>query len=219
MSRQWTETDIPDLHGRTAVVTDRIRGTSLGAPVRTVPLDLASLTSVSAAVAQLRDLMFSYELQRRLVPAGAPAIAVAAHPGNARTDFSRDMSAFARLVMSPRVRLLTSWLPQSPQAGALPVARAATDSACAAASTTVPAARTSGPATRSGSSPFPAPTTPPAGCGTYPSSSPPSPTASARRVAHRADARQVGLNNSGRRTNSIAKEADRHGHRVARAGR
>jgi hypothetical protein len=30
-------------------------------------------------------------------------------------------------MMSPRLRLLTSWLMQSPQAGALPIARAATD--------------------------------------------------------------------------------------------
>ena len=256
MSRHWTETDIPDLRGRTAVVTgastglgfevarqlsghgatvimacrntaraetaaDRIRGMTPGARLRTVPLDLASLTSVRAAAAQLRaecprldllinnagginpryrrtedgfettlatnhlgpfaltglvldlllaapdarivtvssvghrrgtinfgdlqsghgyryrraycqsklaNLMFSYELQRRLASAGAPAIAVAAHPGNARTEFGRDMSAFARAVMSPRARLLTSWLLQSPQAGALPIARAATDS-------------------------------------------------------------------------------------------
>jgi hypothetical protein len=71
--------------------------------------------------------MFSYELQRRMAAAGAAAIAVAAHPGNARTEFGRDMSAFARVVMSPRLRLLTSWLLQSPQAGALPIARAAAD--------------------------------------------------------------------------------------------
>jgi fermentation-respiration switch protein FrsA (DUF1100 family) len=37
------------------------------------------------------------------------------------------MSAIARLVMSPRLRLLTSWLLQSPQAGALPIARATVD--------------------------------------------------------------------------------------------
>ena len=39
---------------------------------------------------------------------------------------SSDLSALARVVMSPRLRLLTSWLLQSPQAGALPIALAAT---------------------------------------------------------------------------------------------
>jgi NAD(P)-dependent dehydrogenase (short-subunit alcohol dehydrogenase family) len=255
MSRHWTETDIPDLHGRTAVVTgastglgfevatmlaghgstvimacrniakaetaaDRIRDIVPGARVRTMPLDLASLASVREAAAwlhakypqldllinnaggvnpryhrtvdgfettlatnhlgpfaftgsvlnlllaapgarivtvssvghrrgaidfddlqfergyryhhayfqsKLANLMFTYELQRRLAAAGAPAIAVAAHPGNARTEFGRDMSAFVRVLMSPRLRLLTSWLMQSPEAGALPIARAAAD--------------------------------------------------------------------------------------------
>jgi NAD(P)-dependent dehydrogenase (short-subunit alcohol dehydrogenase family) len=255
MSRQWTETDIPDLRGRTAVVTgasaglgfevarmlsghgatvimacrdmtkaaaaaDRIRGTAPGADLRMVPLDLASLTSVKEAAARLRaeqphldllinnagginpgyrrtvdgfettlatnhlgpfaftglvldlllaapearvvtvssvghrrgvinfddlqfargyrfqhayfqsklaNLMFSYELQRRLGAAAAPAIAVAAHPGNARTEFGRDMAAPVRVMMNPRLRPLTSWLMQSPQAGALPIARAAAD--------------------------------------------------------------------------------------------
>jgi NAD(P)-dependent dehydrogenase (short-subunit alcohol dehydrogenase family) len=254
MSRQWTEADIPDLGGRTAVVTGastglgfqvarmlsghgaavilgcrdvtraeaaagRIRGAVPGARVRTMPLDLASLASVRGAAGWLRgecpsldllvnnagginpryrrtadgfettlavnhlgpfaltglvldlllaapaarivavssvghrrgsihfddlqsergyryqqayfqsklaNLMFSYELQRRLAAAGAPAIAVAAHPGNARTELGRDMPA-ARVIISPRLRLLTSWLLQSPQAGALPIARAAAD--------------------------------------------------------------------------------------------
>jgi NAD(P)-dependent dehydrogenase (short-subunit alcohol dehydrogenase family) len=41
---------------------------------------------------KLANLMFSYELQRRLASAGAPAIAVAAHPGNARTEFDWEVS-------------------------------------------------------------------------------------------------------------------------------
>jgi NAD(P)-dependent dehydrogenase (short-subunit alcohol dehydrogenase family) len=255
MTRRWTETDLPDLRGRTAVVTgastglgfevatvlsghgatvimacrnaakaataaDRIRDTAPGARVRTMPLDLASLTSVKEAAAwlhaeyprldllinnaggvnpryrrtgdgfettlatnhlgpfaftgqildlllaapgarivtvssvghrrgaidfddlqfergyryqhayfqsKLANLMFTYELQRRLAAAGATAIAVAAHPGNARTEFGRDMPAFVRVMMSPRLRLLTSWLMQPAPAGALPIARAAAD--------------------------------------------------------------------------------------------
>ncbi|MFC1440837.1 oxidoreductase [Streptacidiphilus sp. N1-10] len=77
--------------------------------------------------AKLANLMFTYELQRRLAASGAGTIAVAAHPGNARTEFGRDMSVVARTVMHPRMRLFTSWLLQSPQMGALSTLRAATD--------------------------------------------------------------------------------------------
>jgi NAD(P)-dependent dehydrogenase (short-subunit alcohol dehydrogenase family) len=76
---------------------------------------------------KLANLMFTYELQRRLAAAGAPTIAVAAHPGNARTEFGRDLSPFVRVMMSPRLRMFTWWLMQSPQMGALSTLRAATD--------------------------------------------------------------------------------------------
>ena len=47
----------------------------------------------SAAYAQskLANLLFTYELQRRLAAAGAPTIALAAHPGGARTELNRSM--------------------------------------------------------------------------------------------------------------------------------
>jgi NAD(P)-dependent dehydrogenase (short-subunit alcohol dehydrogenase family) len=76
---------------------------------------------------KLANLLFTYELQRRLGGTGADTIAVAAHPGNARTEFGRDMSGVVRVAMSPRLRALTWWLMQSPQAGALATVRAATD--------------------------------------------------------------------------------------------
>jgi NAD(P)-dependent dehydrogenase (short-subunit alcohol dehydrogenase family) len=76
---------------------------------------------------KLANLLFTYELQRRLAAAGADTIAVAAHPGNARTEFGRDMSGVVRLAMSPRLRAFTWWLMQSPQVGALATVRAATD--------------------------------------------------------------------------------------------
>ena len=76
---------------------------------------------------KLANLLFTYELQRRLAAAGAGTIAVAAHPGNARTEFGRDMSGIVRIAMSPRLRALTWWLMQSPQVGALATVRAATD--------------------------------------------------------------------------------------------
>ena len=78
---------------------------------------------------KLANLLFTYELQRRLAAAGAATIAVAAHPGNARTEFGRDMSGVVRVAMSPRLRALTWWLMQSPQVGALATVRAATDPA------------------------------------------------------------------------------------------
>lgn len=76
---------------------------------------------------KLANLLFTYELQRRLAAAGADTIAVAAHPGNARTEFGRDMSGVVRVAMSPRLRAFTWWLMQSPQVGALATVRAATD--------------------------------------------------------------------------------------------
>jgi NAD(P)-dependent dehydrogenase (short-subunit alcohol dehydrogenase family) len=76
---------------------------------------------------KLANLLFTYELQARLAAAGAATIAVAAHPGNARTEFGRDMNRAVRIAMSPRLRALTWWLMQSPQAGALATVRAAAD--------------------------------------------------------------------------------------------
>ena len=62
--------------------------------------------------AKLANLLFAYELQRRLAGAGAATISLAAHPGNARTEFGRDITVAVRAAMSPRVRLLTSWGPR-----------------------------------------------------------------------------------------------------------
>jgi NAD(P)-dependent dehydrogenase (short-subunit alcohol dehydrogenase family) len=77
--------------------------------------------------AKLANLMFTYELNRRLAAASAPTIAVAAHPGNARTEFGREMSLFVRVMMRPQLRMLTWWLMQSPRKGALASVRAAVD--------------------------------------------------------------------------------------------
>ena len=77
--------------------------------------------------AKLANLMFTYELDRRLVAAGVPTCALAAHPGNARTEFGRDMPLPARVMMRPELRALTWWLLQSPQTAALAPVRAAVD--------------------------------------------------------------------------------------------
>ncbi|MFC4585999.1 oxidoreductase [Sphaerisporangium corydalis] len=78
---------------------------------------------------KLANLMFAYELQRRLASAGAETISLAAHPGNARTDFGRNLGVFVRVAMRPGMRWFTSWLLQSPHVGALASVRAAVDPA------------------------------------------------------------------------------------------
>lgn len=76
---------------------------------------------------KLANLMFTYELQRRLSAAGARTIALAAHPGTARTDLARHMPGFAQASMSSRFSALNSWWVQDSSMGALPTLRAATD--------------------------------------------------------------------------------------------
>ncbi|UDY35149.1 oxidoreductase [Dermatobacter hominis] len=70
---------------------------------------------------KLANLMFTYELHRRLVAAGAPTAALAAHPGGSDTELARHVP-FSDLMHS---RL--SALAQSAAMGALPTLRAATD--------------------------------------------------------------------------------------------
>jgi NAD(P)-dependent dehydrogenase (short-subunit alcohol dehydrogenase family) len=66
---------------------------------------------------KLANLMFTYELQRRLAGAGT-AIAVAAHPGFAATELMRH---------TPAAAVVTPLFSQPAAMGALPVLRAATD--------------------------------------------------------------------------------------------
>lgn len=76
---------------------------------------------------KLANLLFTYELQRRLAAAKAGTIALAAHPGNSRTRFGGDLGPMVRLLLSPRMSWLTWWFLQSSEMGALPTLRAATD--------------------------------------------------------------------------------------------
>jgi NAD(P)-dependent dehydrogenase (short-subunit alcohol dehydrogenase family) len=75
------------------------------------------------AQSKLANLLFSYELQRRLDAAGAPTIATAAHPGLSRTELFRYLSPAARA----QFVLIERPLAQSAAMGALPTLRAATD--------------------------------------------------------------------------------------------
>jgi NAD(P)-dependent dehydrogenase (short-subunit alcohol dehydrogenase family) len=72
---------------------------------------------------KLANLMFSYELQRRLAARGAATIAVAAHPGGSDTELVRNAPAFVR----GAARALAPLVMQSAAMGALPLLRAATD--------------------------------------------------------------------------------------------
>jgi NAD(P)-dependent dehydrogenase (short-subunit alcohol dehydrogenase family) len=78
---------------------------------------------------KLANLMFTYELERRLKAARAQTIALAAHPGNARTELARYMSGVSNAAMSARFGWLNAWWVQDAAMGALPTLRAATDPA------------------------------------------------------------------------------------------
>jgi NAD(P)-dependent dehydrogenase (short-subunit alcohol dehydrogenase family) len=71
--------------------------------------------------AKLANLLFTYELQRRLAPHGT-TIAAAAHPGGSRTELTRNLPAFLGAI-TPVIEPLF----QGADMGALPTLRAATD--------------------------------------------------------------------------------------------
>ncbi|MEZ5279177.1 MAG: SDR family NAD(P)-dependent oxidoreductase [Acidimicrobiales bacterium] len=87
--------------------------------------DLQSEKSYDRVVAygrsKLSNLLFTYELQRRLSNAGAPTQALAAHPGVSDTELGRHIPG-AKL-LRPVVGLML----QGPDMGALPTLRAAVD--------------------------------------------------------------------------------------------
>jgi NAD(P)-dependent dehydrogenase (short-subunit alcohol dehydrogenase family) len=70
--------------------------------------------------AKLANLMFTYELQRRLQ--GTDTIAVAAHPGGSNTELARNLPAAVRGLATVLAPVM-----QGPDMGALPTLRAATD--------------------------------------------------------------------------------------------
>jgi NAD(P)-dependent dehydrogenase (short-subunit alcohol dehydrogenase family) len=71
------------------------------------------------AQSKLANLLFAYELQRRLATAGRRTVSVAAHPGVAATEGQRrDTSLQGRFLAGGRA--------QSPEMGALPILYAAT---------------------------------------------------------------------------------------------
>jgi NAD(P)-dependent dehydrogenase (short-subunit alcohol dehydrogenase family) len=79
----------------------------------------------SYAQSKLANLMFTDELQRRLVAAGAATAALAAHPGTATTQLTRHFPG----VLHSLNQALGNLYGQSAEMGALPLLRAATDPA------------------------------------------------------------------------------------------
>ena len=97
---------------------------------RQATIDFADLQSEKhhskrAAYGQskLANLLFAYELQRRLAAAGAEAVALAAHPGGARTNFNRNLPWLFR---GPNYGLFRP-LSHPSAIGALAILRAAVD--------------------------------------------------------------------------------------------
>ncbi|MCZ2839621.1 SDR family NAD(P)-dependent oxidoreductase [Modestobacter sp. VKM Ac-2985] len=74
---------------------------------------------------KLANLMFTYELQRRLAVHGTTTVAAAAHPGVSNTELVRNSPTLVRAPMGRLAPLLT----QPAAMGALPTLRAATDPA------------------------------------------------------------------------------------------
>ncbi|OBA63916.1 short-chain dehydrogenase [Mycobacterium sp. 1100029.7] len=72
--------------------------------------------------AKLANLLFTYELQRRLAPQGT-TIAAAAHPGGSRTELTRNLPPLLERIATPVFGLMS----QDAADGALPTLRAATD--------------------------------------------------------------------------------------------
>jgi NAD(P)-dependent dehydrogenase (short-subunit alcohol dehydrogenase family) len=74
---------------------------------------------------KLANLMFAFDLQRRLAAANAKTVAVAAHPGVAATELARHIPGASL----PGVNWISGKLLNTAEMGALPTLRAATDPA------------------------------------------------------------------------------------------
>jgi NAD(P)-dependent dehydrogenase (short-subunit alcohol dehydrogenase family) len=95
--------------------------------------DLQSENGYSAEHAyyqsKLANLLFAYELDRRLRVAGASASSLACHPGIVLTNLYRTRSKLERALLSPRLRVVNFRFVQGARMGALPTLRATTDPA------------------------------------------------------------------------------------------
>jgi NAD(P)-dependent dehydrogenase (short-subunit alcohol dehydrogenase family) len=79
---------------------------------------------VAYGQSKLANLLFTYELARRLNAKGSPTIALAAHPGAADTELLRNMPGGIRRVSQ---FFWSNFIAQGPEMGAEPTLRAAAD--------------------------------------------------------------------------------------------
>lgn len=101
---------------------------------RKAALDFADLQSThryrpmtAYGKSKLANLLFAFELQRRLAAIGSETIALAAHPGAARTALVRHSPRIVRTISARQLRFITAPLLQDARMGALPILRAAVD--------------------------------------------------------------------------------------------
>lgn len=106
------------------IVTVSSNGHKMGGAIHFDDLQSERSYSRMGAYAQskLANLMFTYELQRRLAPRGK-TVALAAHPGTSSTELARNLPA----ALQRAFQAVGPVVAQSPAAGALPTLRAATD--------------------------------------------------------------------------------------------
>ena len=107
------------------VVTVSSNGHKMGGAIHWDDLQWERSYSRMGAYTQskLANLMFTYELERRLAPRGT-TIAVAAHPGTATTELARSLPRPIERAFLAAAPVLFA---QKPDGGALPSLRAATD--------------------------------------------------------------------------------------------
>ncbi|SNT30826.1 NAD(P)-dependent dehydrogenase, short-chain alcohol dehydrogenase family [Streptosporangium subroseum] len=116
---------------RSRVVTVSSAGHRQGGPIDFDDLDWNTNEYSRVAAyghSKLANLMFTYELQRRLSGKGEP-IATAAHPGGSDTGGSRASVSRQSALFRAAFALVRPLLIQSSEMGALPTLRAATDPA------------------------------------------------------------------------------------------
>ncbi|RKN50627.1 oxidoreductase [Micromonospora endolithica] len=76
---------------------------------------------------KLANMLTMYQMQHQLDAANASVMSVAAHPGGARTDITRDGPLWMRLLARPETQWCTNWLTHDIASAALPTVRAAVD--------------------------------------------------------------------------------------------
>ena len=106
------------------IVTVSSNGHKMGGEIHFDDLQWERSYSRMGAYTQskLANLLFTYELQRRLAPRGK-TIALAAHPGTSTTELARNVPK----PVERAFQLVAPLIAQSPAGGALPSLRAATD--------------------------------------------------------------------------------------------